>query len=386
MKKAVILLFLTGFISLFSFFPQQSHAVYSSLPLYLNPQIFNQKNTSDSSTPKNFILIPANPKFGVNEDFYVSKYEMKIKDHSNGEQGYKPEFVAESRASGTPWLGLNMLQAKAACEALGEGYSLITNAEWMTIAQNIESVGKNWSDGQSHINGKSSAKLTIGNVCRYGPRGNGGRIDKGKKDPYYGEGALEASTNDDEGCFGYQAYDAGRWGKVTKPELDKNGWNLYRRTHYLSNGNVIWDFSGNVWSWTNYYLENAKDRARIDQHFDECYLEINACNTFSNLMKAEHLQSLNPAIADISRYVGINYYPGGEDKYGMVVDQYTNLNGLGRYHPTNRDKSAGVGMRGTSFMHGDAMGGIYSLAMGYGPDADHIECEVGFRCVWRPKK
>jgi len=299
-------------------------------------------------------------------------------------QKYSPHFIAESRASGTPWIGLTMEQAKEACQALGEGYSLITNEEWMTIAHDMERNPKNWSDHQTHEKGRSNAKLNIGNVCRYGPRGNGGRIDKGRNNPYYGEGALPASEDDDNGVFGYKAYTCGNWGKIEAPTLDKNGWNLYRRTHYLTNGEVIWDFAGNVWSWTDYYIEKSKDRCRIDSHYDECYLEINACNTFSDVMLPSHIQSRNPAIADRSLYTGSKYYPKGEDKYGFVVNETTNRNGLGRYHPTTRDTTAGVGMRGTSYMHGDAMGGIYSLAMGYGPNPSHVECEVGFRCVWRP--
>ena len=66
------------------------------------------------------------------------------------------------------------------------------------------------------------------------------------------------------------------------------------------------------------------------------------------------------------------------------ADKYTNYNRLGRFHPTKRDKTAGSAMRGCSCMHGDSTGGIYSIAMGYGPDPDHIQCKVGFRCVWRP--
>ncbi len=339
---------------------------------------------SSNSPPPNFIRVPANPEFGITSDFYVSKYEMKIQGESNGDQKYSPHFIAESRASGTPWVGLTMEQAKEACQALGEGYSLITNEEWMTIAHNIEHNPKNWSDHQTHENGQSTARLNIGNVCRYGPRGNGGRIDKGREKPYYGEGALAACEDDNNGVYGYQSYSCGNWGKVEIPVLDENGWNFYRRTHYLTNGEVIWDFSGNVWSWTDYYIEKSKDRCRIDNHYDECYLEINACNTFSDVMLPSHLQSFNPGIADVSQYTGKNYYPKGEDKYGFVVNEATNRNGLGRFHPTTRDTTAGVGMRGTSYMHGDAMGGIYSLAMGYGPNPSHVECEVGFRCVWRP--
>lgn len=336
--------------------------------------------------PPGFVKVPANPKLGINEPFYVSKYEMKIVGARDGNLKYDPKNVAESRADGTPWIGMTMLEAKAECEALGEGYSLITNAEWITIAHDIESNPKNWSDNQTHLSGRSNAKLNIGNVCRYGPRGNGGRIDKSRNEKYYGEGALEASTDDSDGCFGYKAYDCGKWGKVLKPALDSNGWNIYRRTFFLTNGEVLWDFGGNVWSWTDFFVPKAKDRARIDGHIDECYLEVNACNTFSDAMKPEHIQSLNPDIADKSQYTGSNYYPRGEDKNGVVVTQYTNLNCLGRFHPTSRNDTAGLAMRGTSYMHGEAMAGIYSVAMGYNRDPDHIECEVGFRCVWRPKK
>ena len=140
------------------------------------------QRTSDEQAeitpPTGFVKVPANPKLGINEPFYVSKYEMKIKGIKDGNQKYDEKYVAESRADGTPWIGMTMAQAKAECKALGDGYSLITNAEWMTIAHDIESNPKNWSDSQTHQTGRSNAKLNIGNVCRYGPRGNGGRIDK----------------------------------------------------------------------------------------------------------------------------------------------------------------------------------------------------------------
>ena len=30
-----------------------------------------------------------------------------------------------------------------------------------------------------------------------------------------------------------------------------NRWHINRRTHTLSNGEVIWDMAGNVWEWTS---------------------------------------------------------------------------------------------------------------------------------------
>jgi len=344
-----------------------------------------QDDKQDNITPPpGFIEIPPNPKFGIDKPFYVSKYEMKIKGESDGNKGYDSSYIAESRADGTPWIGLTMSEAKQACEALGEGYSLITNSEWMAIAQNIELCEKNWSDGKTHKTDQTEAMLNVGNVCRYGNRGTSARIAEGKGMEYFGEGVLEASSNDSLGCFGYKSYDAGIFGFVEKPELNDSGWNLFRRTHYLPNDSVIWDFSGNVWEWCDWNIELSKDRARIDAHFDENYLEINACNTFSDKMKAIDFQSYNTGITDISKYTGDNYYPDGDDIYGIKADKYTNLNRLGRFHPTSRDYSAGIAMRGSSCMHGDSTAGIYSLAMGYGSISKEIKCKVGFRCVWRP--
>jgi hypothetical protein len=42
---------------------------------------------------------------------------------------------------------MNQSEAIAACKSLGQGYHLVTNNEWMTIARNIESQGENWSTG-----------------------------------------------------------------------------------------------------------------------------------------------------------------------------------------------------------------------------------------------
>ena len=40
-----------------------------------------------------------------------------------------------------------MSTAITQCSSLGAGYALISNAQWQTIAQNIENVATNWSGG-----------------------------------------------------------------------------------------------------------------------------------------------------------------------------------------------------------------------------------------------
>ncbi len=60
---------------------------------------------------------------------------------------YNSNFIPESRPTGTPWVNLNRAQSLAECQSLGTGYSLISNAQWQTIAQNVELVPSNWTSG-----------------------------------------------------------------------------------------------------------------------------------------------------------------------------------------------------------------------------------------------
>lgn len=92
--------------------------------------------------PENFIPGAANSTMGVYCDFCVAKYEQKIAGRDNGDIPYDSNYIAECRASGIPWKNLTMPQALEECEALGAGYTLSANPEWMTIARNIESVGR----------------------------------------------------------------------------------------------------------------------------------------------------------------------------------------------------------------------------------------------------
>lgn len=341
-------------------------------------------NCTDQSTenlpiniPKGFIFVPGDPDLGT-EDFYVSKYEMKIYGMDNGDQDYNPDFTAESRASGTPWINLTLQQAREECAALGDDFHLITNAEWMTIARNIEKVAANWSDNQTHLTGMSNAYLNVGHSCRQGFRGIQYRKNGGSG---FTEGPLAASIDDNDGLYGLLKADF----ENQVQTLNSNGWNVFRRTHFLTTGDVIWDFSGNVWDWVDWYIPNANDRVRIDKHIDDNYLEINACNSHFGIVKENEWYSLNRQLCDLSFYTGANYFPEGEDQYGLRVNQRTNLNRLGRYHPTKYNNTAGAAMRGGSYTHGDADNGIYALGMGYGENPGIIKCEVGFRCVWKPK-
>jgi formylglycine-generating enzyme required for sulfatase activity len=112
---------------------------------------------------------------------------------------HKPVSVEE----GKPWRKIGRDNAVFECQSLGQGYDLISNSEWQTIARNIENQGANWS-GQK-----------VGAGCIF--QGN-----------IYAESAYKTCSY-----------------TVNGPESGGNR----RAKHVLSNGEEIYHFSGNVWEW-----------------------------------------------------------------------------------------------------------------------------------------
>lgn len=151
--------------------------------------------------PENYVFVYGNLSLGTN-DFCVMKYEAK---NVGG--------VATSQASGTPWVSINQTDAITAASAAG-GH-LITEAEWMTIAADVLSVKHNWSGGEA-----GSGYIYQGYVA-------GGSVS-----------TLSASSDDNDGLHG-----------ITGGTGNTSGTNS-QRTLLLSSGDTIWDFSGNVWEWT----------------------------------------------------------------------------------------------------------------------------------------
>jgi len=147
--------------------------------------------------PTGFILVPGNAVLGTTTDFCVMKYEAK---NVGG--------VATSQADGAPWVSINQTDAIAECSDIGA--HLCTVNEVQTINRNIEAQGANWNS------------TVVGT----------GSLWKGHEDNSPAN-ALVASSNDSDYYSG----------------TGDSGTSLQRRTHTLSNGNVIWDWSGNVYEW-----------------------------------------------------------------------------------------------------------------------------------------
>ena len=178
-----------------------------------------------------WVKVPGSSLFSQNH-FCAMKYEAKKAGNDTGSGAYNPDWVPESRASGSPWVWINQEQAMAESRTVCDGCHLITENEWLTIAHNIMSQPDNWVNG------------TIGSTS-----GAGGGLFRGHDDATP-PNSLAASTDDNDGYYGT--------GQTS---------GIQRRTHTLSNGEVIWDISGNVYEHTSNVIEQNKPGLASDSSF-----------------------------------------------------------------------------------------------------------------------
>lgn len=186
---------------------------------------------SKLTCPAGFIAVPGSSTYGT-DDFCVMKYEAKcaantdlttgLTSPSLGGGTYANSSTActspnsrsvVSVASGGPITGITQATASSQASSTCTGCHLTTDAEWMTLVQNIASVPSNWSGG------------SVGS----------GYIYSGHNDNNPSGTALAASTDDTNGYY------------LTNNTSPSN----QRRTLTLTNGEVIWDLAGDVWEWTS---------------------------------------------------------------------------------------------------------------------------------------
>ena len=156
-------------------------------------------STTGTACPTGFIPVPGSGTYGTN-DFCAMKYEAKNDGGGN----------AVSTATGSPWVSISQTSSITTAAAACTGCHLITDAEYLTIAQNVLSVASNWS----------------------GAAVGSGYIYSGHNDNAPGN-ALVADPSDANGYAG-----------------ETNTGGNQKRTLTLTNGQVIWDLAGNVWEWT----------------------------------------------------------------------------------------------------------------------------------------
>ncbi len=206
--------------------------------LYANKNSTYYRTSSDAglsanavtmACPYGFIVVPGSSTYGTS-DFCVMKYEAKADDNGDGigdtsqTTGYNTWPVNTypisatrklvSTAAGYPVANISQTTSISAASSYtancASGCHLITEAEWMTIAQNVLSVPGNWSGG------------SVGS----------GYIYSGHNDNVPAT-AIEADVSDTNGY-------------VNTGNTSGN----QKRTLTLTNGEVIWDLAGDVYEWT----------------------------------------------------------------------------------------------------------------------------------------
>jgi hypothetical protein len=247
----------------------------------------------------------------------VAKYEMK----NPGDDGTQAEGirrkdegqVPQAKPEQQPWIHIHLYEAREACAQMSTPrfqVSLINNAEWQTIARNIETEGRNWSGG----------KVGSGVLNR-------GHSDGSPNMP------LAADPDDRQGYFATQNRDT---------QAPGEGWEQ-KRTHILSNGQILWDFVGNCSEWLT-----------------------------------DTVSSLGLDVAKITDEGDLTTLPA---EYRLI------LGGVGNF---GRDTNTGVfwAFEGSAILRGgywswpeDA--GLYYADLGYGPG--FAEDNKSFRCVARAR-
>jgi len=270
--------------------------------------------------PANYVAVPPLAPYTTNA-FCVAKYEMK---NVGG--------VATSQAAGTPWASIprgtlptTASGAWKACRDLGTGYDLISNAQWQTVARNLEGVGSNWSGGSAGTSGGMSR----------------GHSDITPNNP------LAASVDDNDSCSG------------TGQTCNLATWDSQRRVHRLLSGATIWDFAGNVWEWVQ---------------------DNNSTNFGADIEMSQLTAANRPAVGSIGGVSGNAKY-----HFGPAGD-YTSLSsspfgGLG--YGWLMSNASGALMRGRRW-DGGVNVGVFATYFGYGPTDGAADPGAGFRCVWSP--
>jgi len=172
----------------------------------------------------------------------------------------------------------------------------------MTIAQNVLNVDSNWSGG------------TVGSGYIYSGHNDG-----------LPNGIQPASSNDNDGYFNTSNY-AGD----TTVSLNMVG-NSQRRTLTLSNGEVIWDLSGNIREWTSGQTTGGQPGIL---GAGLAYREWNAVTTAGTLTVNPYPANGTPAAS------AWNYVQGMGRVYSSTED--TNLRGFIRGANWNNNTHAGI--------------------------------------------
>jgi hypothetical protein len=361
----------------------------------------NRQQMPDYHTPKDthkpcpagYISVPGNPKYNT-ADFCVMKYEAKkctgdytatttdcsgtneIKDHGTGD----PASIldrATSYPENKPWISIQQDSdsAQEACENMGPGFHLITNAEWMTIADNIIHTSINDMDDDTAL-----YQLATGHSDNVLARSVTSTVGA---DPVVSSCNLNLSLEDSLNAYtatcqlrgtgdgGYTDNDKGYyatqqdWADAYYPGSGQ----AQLRTHVLSNGEVIWDLAGNVWEWNSDTMTSA-----------------HAIESTSGVTGWEGYFAADSDANYLTNAQGFNIIPNISTSYTAVGDTGYDDHGIGRIYIDVDDASGACGadcdalhafIRG-GYWSSTSLAGVFTLCLDDAPSG--VGTSVGFRC------
>lgn len=280
---------------------------------------------------RGYVPVPANilPDGTAVAQFCVMKYEAKQSTTSFGTRNIRSTSnpsgaLPISNADGTPWVGLTWQDARSACTA--SGGQLISENQWLSIAYQVVSVGKNWSGGAE----------------------GSGYLYSGHNDNSP-DAALKAADSDDNGYA-----DTG------------NNADSQRRTLTLPNGQVIWDLAGNVWEWVDETIAKESRYHGGEGHWMS-YNVSDGLSVASNVPTGKLPPSNYNATQGMGRYYDGYSLGGGNNKINEYPDECT-----GYCSPVS------VFIRGGRWGSG-VNAGIFALGLNEG--RSYAGTNIGFRCT-----
>ncbi|MFT4326407.1 MAG: hypothetical protein ACMXYK_02810 [Candidatus Woesearchaeota archaeon] len=187
-------------------------------------------------------------------DFCVMKYEAKAQEISTG--NIHPtggadsaltlgNFRAVSVPEGRPWVNINWYDSIDRCRAMGDNYDLISDQQWMVMAESILNTPIN-DLNSSNTGGPNLAR---GHSDNSPSNSLAAILDSGVRNC---DISVSLDHPNNVGCElkieGYHGTD-NNWNQPYRESSGSTGRDQLR-THILSNGEVLWDVAGNVYSWT----------------------------------------------------------------------------------------------------------------------------------------
>jgi len=356
-------------------------------PLLPPQQLVTQVTESTRKTcPSGFILIPGDPQYRTS-DFCLMKYDAKCASKADLSTGIQPPHgdacsgeksgqyfgtyknngqgcactgnkQVVSTKSGFPLAYLPEFDttsnnAKAYCRV--NGWHLITNTEWMTVARNVEKIPENWCDKD-------------GSHCGFLP-GTPAKILANGHNDGNNETSVSGSSNnaliageDNQPCYG----------TTTDGSNNCSGKGSQKRTLTLSNHQIIWDLAGNVWSWVDAsVLRKDQPQSRTLGKLDQGWI----WSEFSPGGK-------DTVISDNGKGPSLGY-----DAFRPSHPEWNSTNGVGRiYHysgETDTNSTPYTFIKGGTWQHGYDSG---AFSIHLSPTADKLNInDVSFRCVVDPQ-